>query len=86
MIREEKTYFRNFKTRDVTDNKTFWRKVKPVFSEKLNFQTKITLAEKGNGLSESEIFSEVEKMISYDRGIADAFLGTRPFCEHSSQS
>ena len=46
--REIKIYFSNIKLRDVTDKKTFWRKVKPLFSEKENLkQTKITLAEKG---------------------------------------
>ena len=34
--KEKKAYYSNVKMRDVTDNKTFWRKVKPVFPEKVN--------------------------------------------------
>ena len=39
--KEKKAYYSNLNIRDVTDNKTFWRKVKPLFSEKVNLQTKI---------------------------------------------
>ena len=45
--KEKKTYYSNLKISDVTDNKTFWRKVKPLFSEKVNLQTKILLGKKG---------------------------------------
>ena len=48
------------------ENKTF-------FSEKVNLQTKITLVEKGNALSDPEMSSEVEKVISDDRRIAETF-------------
>ena len=44
--KEKKAYYSNLNIRDVTDNKTFWRKVKPLFSEKLNLQAKILLVEK----------------------------------------
>ena len=56
--------------RDITDSKTFWRKVKPLFTKKVNLQTKITLVEKGKTLSEAEISSEVEKVISDDKEVA----------------
>ena len=45
--KEKKAYVSNLKIRDVTDNKTFWRKVKPFFLEKVNLRTKITQWEKG---------------------------------------
>ena len=45
--KEKKAYYSNLNIRDVTDNKSFWRKVKPPFSEKVNLQTKILLVEKG---------------------------------------
>ena len=48
------------------ENKTF-------FSEKVNLQTKITLVEKENALSDPEMSSEVEKVISDDRRIAETF-------------
>ena len=44
--KEKKACYSNLNIRDVTDNKTFWRKVKPLFSEKVNLQTKILLVEK----------------------------------------
>ena len=71
--KEKKAYYSNLNIRDVTDNKTFWRKVKPLFSEKVNLQTKILLVEKGNDLSDPEISSEVEKVISEDKEIAETF-------------
>ena len=54
-------------------NKTFWRKLKPLYSEKLNLQTKNLLVEKANDLSDPEISSEVEKVISNDMAIAEKF-------------
>ena len=73
--KEKKAYYSNLNIRDITDNKTFWRKVKPLFSEKVNLQTKILKngMEKGNDLSDPEIFSEVEKVISEDMEIAETF-------------
>ena len=58
---------------NVTDNKTFWTKVKLLFSKKVNSQTKIKLVEKGNTLSDLEILFEVEKVTSDDREIAEMF-------------
>ena len=55
------------------DNKAFWKKVKPLFSEKVDLKTKILLAEKGNDLRDPEISLEVEKVISDDREIAETF-------------
>ena len=68
--KEKKSYFNNLKLRDVRDNKTFWRNVKRLFSEKVNLQTKITLVEKGNALSDSENSLEVEKAVSLDKKFA----------------
>ena len=73
LIRKKKSYYSNLNVPDVTDNKTFWRKVKPLFSQKVNLQTKILLVEKGNDLSDSEISSKVEKVISEDMEIAETF-------------
>ena len=53
------------------DNKTFRGKVKPIFSEKIN--TKILLVEKMNDLSDLDICSEVEKVISDDMEFAETF-------------
>ena len=72
-MKRKKAYYRNLNIRDVTDNKTFWRKVKPLFSEKVNLQIKILLVEKENDLNDPEISSEVEKVISEDMEIAEKF-------------
>ena len=69
----KKAYYSNLNIRDVKDNKIFWRKVKPYFSENINLQTKILLVEKGNDLSDSEISSEIEKVIAEDMEIAETF-------------
>ena len=71
--KEKKAYCSNLNIRDVTDNKSFWRKVKSLFTEKVNLQTNILLVEKGNDLSGPEISSEVEKVISEDMEIAETF-------------
>ena len=44
--REKKNFFNNISTRDITDNKTFWKTVKPLFTDKIQTQSKITLFEK----------------------------------------
>ena len=79
----KRAYYSNLKIRDVTDIKTFWRKVKPLFSEEVNLQTKILLVEKGNDLSDPEISSEFENVISDDMEIVQTF---NEIFVHSSQS
>ena len=71
--KEKKVYYSNLNIRDVTDNNTFWRTLKLLFSEKVNLQTKSFLVEKGNDLSNPEISSEVEKVLSEDMEIAETF-------------
>ena len=44
--REEKNFFNNISTRDITDNKTFWKTVKPLFTDKIQTKSIITLIEK----------------------------------------
>ena len=43
---QKKNFFSKLNTRDITDNKTFWRNVKPLFTEKVQTKSKITLIEK----------------------------------------
>ena len=80
----KKAYYINLKILDVTANKTFWRKVKPLFLTKVNLQIKFLLVKKGNALSDPEILLDGEKVISDDREITETF--NKIFCEHSSQS
>ena len=44
--REKKNFFNNINTRDITNNKTFWKTVKPLFTDKIQTKSKITLIEK----------------------------------------
>ena len=43
---EKKNFFSNINTSDITDNKTFWKTVKPFFTDKIKTKSKITLIEK----------------------------------------
>ena len=46
LLRETKTkYYANLNERDLTDNKQFWRTVKPALSDKIKSSEKITLVE-----------------------------------------
>ena len=42
---EKKNFFSNINTSDITD-KTFWKTVKPFFTDKMKTKSKITLIEK----------------------------------------
>ena len=47
LIRQEKkNFFNNISTRDITDNKTFWKTEKLLFTNKIKQKPKITLVEK----------------------------------------
>ena len=43
---ENQNFFTNISTRDITDNKTFWKTVKPLFTDKVQTKSKIKLIEK----------------------------------------
>ena len=53
-------YYRNINLGDLTDNHKFWRTVKPLFSDKVQVNSSISLLEDG-------------KMVSKDSEIADIF-------------
>ena len=71
--REKKNFFNNISTRDITDNKTFWKTVKPLFTDKIQTKSKITLIEKKvvSGVGQEQIVSE--KVISEDQVVAEVF-------------
>ena len=47
LIRQEKkNFFNNINTHDITNNKTFWKTVKPLFTDKIQTKYKITFIEK----------------------------------------
>ena len=71
--REKKNFFNNISTRDITDNKTFWKTVKPLFTDKIQTKSKIELIEKKfvSELRQEQIVSE--KVISEDQAVAGVF-------------
>ena len=71
--REKKNFFKNISTRDITDIKTFWKTVKPLFTDKIQTKSKITLIEKKvvSGVGKEQIVSE--KVISEDQPMAEVF-------------
>ena len=46
LIMSDKNFFSNINTSDITDNKIFWKTVKPYFTDKIKTKSKITLIEK----------------------------------------
>ena len=74
LIRKEKrNYFSNINVRNITDNKKFWKTVKPLFTEKVSFQSKITLIEKKYITQEGEDDLEIENVISDDMEVSEVF-------------
>ena len=70
---EKKNFFNNISTHDITDNKTFWKTVKPLFTEKIQTKSKITLIEKKvvSGERQEQIVSE--EVSSEDQTVSEAF-------------
>ena len=56
--KERKTYYKNLDIKKFTDNKTFWKNMKPFFSDKGPRSKKITLVSKGKILAEDQEVSE----------------------------
>ena len=74
LIRSEKKYFfSNINTCDITDNKTFWKTVKPFFTDKIKTKSKITLIEKKIVSQESQEEIVSEKIIAEDHAVAEVF-------------
>ena len=59
-------FFNDINARDITNNKTFWKTVKSLFTDKIQTKSKITLIEKqvASGVGQEQIVSE--KVISED--------------------
>ena len=56
--KEKKMFYTKLNTRDITDNKKFWKRIKPLFSEKYSSRNKITLLEGNNIISKDEEVAE----------------------------
>ena len=72
MIRsEKKNFFSIINTSNITDNKNFWKTVKPFSTDKIKTKSKITLVEKKFVCHKSQEEIILEKIISEDLTIAE---------------
>ena len=56
----KKSFFENLDTKDITDNKTFWKTVRPFLANKISSNgNKITLAQKDEIISRSKDVAEI---------------------------
>ena len=58
-MKERKKFYDNLNLKEFTDNKNFWKTVKPFLSEKTNSSYKITLVEEDKIISEDKQVSEI---------------------------
>ena len=70
---EKKNIFSNINTSDIADNKTFWKTVKPFFTDKIKTKSKITLIEKNIVSQEGQEKIVSEKIITEDQAVAEVF-------------
>ena len=71
--KEKKKYFSNINTRDITDNKNFWKTVKPFFTDKIQTKSKITLIEDNIIHQENGDDLISEEIISDDKTVSEIF-------------
>ena len=57
--KEKKNFYQNIDTSKITDNKTFWKTVKPLFSNKTISSDKMTLIKDDNIISENKDIAEI---------------------------
>ena len=71
LIRQaKKQFFSNLNIHDVTDNKTFWKTVKPLLTDKVKTKSKITSIEKKHKDNSTEYSEEI---ISDYKEVAEVF-------------
>ena len=72
---EKKRYYNNLDVKLITDNKKFWKTVKPLFSDKIKTQNKIVLVENDDVISDdrqiAEIFNNYFVTVTETLGIAE---------------
>ena len=56
--KERKRFFNNLNRFFVTDNKLFWKTIKPFFSNKVNYGSQIKLAEKDEVLQDDDLIAK----------------------------
>ena len=73
LIRDEKKNFNKINTTTITDSKTFWKTLKPFFTDKIKTKSKITLIEKKNSSQEGQKEIVSEKKITEDQAVVEVF-------------
>ena len=71
--RGRKNFLNNISTHDSTDNKTFGKTAKPIFKDKVQTKSKITLIEKKLFPEKGKRKIVSEKVISEDQALAEDF-------------
>ena len=59
LCKTKKEYFNSLNIKQVSDNKPFWKSVKPFFSDKGSNSSKITLVEENNIISDEEEIANI---------------------------
>ena len=59
LFKRKYEYYSNLDTKLITDNKTFWNTVKPLFSNKMNTSHKITLINENKISSKNSEIAEI---------------------------
>ena len=70
---EKKNWFSNINTSEITDKKTFWKTVKPFFTDKIKTKSKITLIEEKVVSQDGQEEIDSEKIITEDQAVANVF-------------
>ena len=88
----KKEYFNSLNIKQVSDNKPFWKSVKPFFSDKGSNSSKITLVEENNIISDEEeianimnnYFINVTKTLNLKKQLGLGRSGVNEFENHIS--
>ena len=84
----KKNYFSNLNVRNVTDNKQFWKTVKPLFSRTAGDNERITLIEGVKVISKdrevAETFKSYFETIVENLGINSTYLSEEPVSNESA--
>ena len=57
--KREKKYLENFDTKTISDNKTFWKTVKPLLSNKFRFPVNVALVKENDIISDNGTIADV---------------------------
>ena len=76
MIRRTKLhYYKLLDTHDLADNRSFWKTIKPIFTDEIQISQPINLLEKGkiinNDVKIAEVFNEYFENITYELGLTE---------------